>query len=274
MEKLKPRLIALDLDDTLLKDDLSISDFTVSVLQKTAEAGIYVVLCSGRTDNAILPFVRRLQVAGYEAGRYIIAQNGASVYDLHERRTIFEKLVDPDVLIDAYNLACENGLNISEVYDASTIYIPAENDWTELDIKLSGLKKKVVPEFEEFLRKGHQKMVIPGEPEELQKFIPKLKEKIGGKAVIFISKPFFLEILPFNCGKGEAVLWLADRLSLTQKDTMGFGDSMNDESMITLTNYSVAMKNGLDVIKKQAAFITDYSNNEDGLAHFIEDYVL
>ena len=57
--KLKPSLIALDLDDTLLKDDLSISDFTVSILQKAADSGIFVTICSGRPASAILPFVRQ-----------------------------------------------------------------------------------------------------------------------------------------------------------------------------------------------------------------------
>ena len=57
--KLPARIMAIDLDDTLLREDLTISPYTVQTLQKATAAGIYVTLCSGRTDNAILPFVRQ-----------------------------------------------------------------------------------------------------------------------------------------------------------------------------------------------------------------------
>ncbi|AEE15764.1 Cof-type HAD-IIB family hydrolase [Treponema brennaborense] len=272
-EKLRAGIIAIDLDDTLLKEDLSISDYTVSVLQRAADAGIYVTLCSGRTDNAILPYVRRLDLAGKEQGRYIIAQNGASVSDLHTRREIFSRTVDPELLIYAHRAAAERGM-FSEVYDASTIYVPADNEWTQTDVKLSGLKMQVVPEYEALLGKGHPKMVIPGDPAEIQLLQAALKAAIGDKCVIFTSKPYFLEILPYNCGKGEALEWLSDRLAIPRSRTMSFGDSMNDESMIRYAEQSVAMCNGLDAIKELARYVTEYSHNEDGLARFIEKYVL
>jgi len=73
MNKLDVRLIALDLDDTLLNENREISDENVRVLRACTEKGIYVVLCSGRAEDAILPFIRRLEIAGKEAGRYLIA---------------------------------------------------------------------------------------------------------------------------------------------------------------------------------------------------------
>ena len=66
--KLPVKIMAIDLDDTLLREDLTISDYTIQTLQKATAAGIYVTLCSGRTDNAILPFVRQLEIAGLEQG--------------------------------------------------------------------------------------------------------------------------------------------------------------------------------------------------------------
>lgn len=273
MNKLPVKIIALDLDDTLLKDDLTIGDFTVEAINKAAQNGIYVVLCSGRTDNAILPYVRRLNIAGSEMGRYIIAQNGASITDLHERKPIYERFVDKDVLVEAYNFAAEWDL-FTEVYDASTIYVPKANKWTEIDVKLSGLKMDVVENYEEFLKKGHPKMVIPGEPEVLLQFQEQLKQKLGNRAVVFTSKPYFLEILPANSGKGEALQWLSEYLGISKENTMSFGDSMNDESMTRYAAESVGMINGLDEIKKIAKHVTKFSNNEDGVGHFIVDNVL
>ena len=101
-----------------------------------------------------------------------------------------------------------------------------------------------------------------------------LKNEFGNRAVIFTSKPYFLEILPPNCGKGEAITWLANHIGLDPATTMAFGDSMNDESIIRLCGYGVAMKNGLEEIKKAADFVTEKDNNNDGIADFLYKYVL
>lgn len=272
-EKIKAKIIALDMDDTLLKEDLSISDYTVSVLQRAAEMGIYLVICSGRTENGILPYVRRLEIAGKEAGRYLISQNGSCITDLHLRKPIFQHFVPKEVLLKANKLAADFGL-FSEVYDASTIYVPEDNEWARIDVNLCGLKMSIIEDYEKFLKKEHPKMLIPGEPEKILELQTVLKNELGDKATIFTSKPYFLEILPKDWGKGEAVLWLADYLGIPKENTMCFGDSMNDESMFTHVGTGVAMCNGLEHIKNIGKYVTEFSNEEDGVAHFIEKWVL
>ena len=273
MEKLDVKLIAFDLDDTLLNDERQISDENVAALRECAEKGIYIVLCSGRAEDAILPFVRRLEIAGSQAGRFIIAINGCSIFDLHKRQQIFCRLVESDVLARTNEIAESWGLR-SEVYTADTIYYKEENDWTRLDIELCGLKGVVVPDYDDFIKKGFTKMLIPGEPEVLQKLQKVLRAEFGERAVIFTSKPYFLEILPPDCGKGEAVTWLANELDIPIEKTMGFGDSMNDESLIKMAGYGVAMLNGLEEIKKIADFVTEKNNNDSGVADFIKKHIL
>ncbi len=267
------KIIAIDLDDTLLKEDLSISDYTVSVLQKAAQKGIYIVIASGRTDNAILPYVRRLEIAGTQEGRYIISQNGAVIVDLHARLPIYERFVSPSVLTYANAEAGKIGL-YPEVYNASTIFVERMNKWTEIDVKLSGLKVQIIPEFEQYLQKGHPKMIIPGEPEVINALKDRLTPIIGDNCVMFTSKPYFLEIMPIASGKGEALKHLCEVLSIPRELVMAFGDSWNDESMMEYAYHSVCMINGLDEMKKKARHVTEFSHNEDGLARFIEKHVL
>ncbi|HUH45440.1 MAG TPA: Cof-type HAD-IIB family hydrolase [Treponemataceae bacterium] len=267
------KIIAIDLDDTLLREDLSISDYSVSVLQKAATQGYYITLASGRTDNAILPYVRRLDIAGTEQGRYIISQNGAVILDLHTRLPIYERFVNPDVLIEVYRAARKKGL-FPEVYSESTIYVAEMNPWTERDMKLSGLKAEVIEDFENFLIKTHPKMIVPGEPEVIKILQDELAHLHGKTCEIFTSKPYFLEILPHESGKGEALLYLAEKLGFSREETMCFGDGWNDESMIRLAGESVAMKNAVDGIKKLAKHETEFTHNEDGVAHFIEKHLL
>ncbi|MGL4985652.1 MAG: Cof-type HAD-IIB family hydrolase [Treponemataceae bacterium] len=272
--KIAPKIIAIDLDDTLLKEDLSISEYTVDVIQKALKKEIYIVLCSGRTDNAILPFIRQLESAASPFGRYMISQNGSSIFDLHKRMPLYSRTVDPDVIVHAYKESSKRGISC-ECYDESTIYAPFMSKWIERDVLLSGLKLKIIADFETHLRKGQPKLVISGDPEELLKLQVQLKADFGDKAVVFTSKPYFLEIMPKETGKGEALKYLAETiLSLPQETTMCFGDGMNDESMITYAHFSTAMSNGLDHIKNIARFVSEKSHNDDGVAHFIEKYCL
>ena len=274
--KLNPKLIALDLDDTLLNDQRQIDDETVFALRECANHGIYIVLCSGRAEDAILPFVRRLEIAGKEAGRYIIAINGCSIFDMHERKQIYCRKVDSDILLRTNEIAESWGLR-TEVYTSDTIYYREETKWTRLDVDLCGLKGQVVEDYDSFLKTPFTKMLVPGEPELLQKLQAELRKEFGDRAVIFISKPYFLEILPPNCGKGEAVDWLAEHIATKTGEkvlTIGFGDSMNDESLIRHATWGVAMSNGLKDIRDIADFITPTDNNHNGIAEFLKSMIL
>jgi HAD-superfamily hydrolase, subfamily IIB len=272
-KKLDVKMIALDLDDTLLNRELKITPATVTALQKAAAKGIYIVLCSGRAEDAILPYVRQLNIAGFQAGRYLIAINGAEVFDLHTRLPIMARKLSADVLRFVYEEAKKRGLPV-QVYDSSTIYASVDNKWTQVDAQMCGLRLQIVKDFYEFMEKGHPKMVVPAEAADVAHFLPFLQEKLAGRAEVFISKPYFLEVMPPDCGKGQAVLWLAERLGIQQAQTMAFGDSMNDETMLRMTEHSVAMCNGLAYIAETAKYVTRKSNNEDGIADFIEEFVL
>lgn len=272
-KKLNVKLIAFDLDDTLLSSETKILPRTLAAIQKAASEGIFIVLCSGRAENGILPYVRALDIAGTQQGRYIIAFNGASIFDLHLRQPIYENKVDVDILKFVYKEAKKRGMP-SVVYAPSIIYSWQDSDWARMDAKLCNLKFELVDDFEKFLEKGFPKMLVPSEPEKVKDFKDFLCEKLQGRADVFISKPFFLEVMSHGVGKGSSILRLAKKLGILQEQTMAFGDSMNDESMLRSCGYGVAMNNGLDYIKNICKFVTRYDNNNDGIADFLENYVL
>ena len=272
-KKLNVKLIAFDLDDTLLTKETKISPRTLAAIQKAAEKGIYIVLCSGRAESGILPYVRALNIAGTQQGRFIIAFNGASILDLHKRLPIYTNKVETEILKFVYAEARKRGMP-SVVYEPSGIYSWEDSDWARMDAKLCNLKFEVVSDFEKFLEKGFPKMLVPSEPEKVKAFKEFLCEKLSGRADIFISKPFFLEVMSHGVGKGPSILRLADELGIPHEQTMAFGDSMNDESMLRACGYGVAMENGLDYIKNICDFVTRYDNNNDGIADFLENFVL
>ena len=272
MNQLNVSLIALDLDDTLLTETLTVSPYTVEVLAHAAERCIYVLLASGRANNAVLPSMRLLGPQT-EQRRYLLTQNGAVVRDLQTGKNIYEKRIPGDVLIKAYGAGKESGMSF-QVYDDATIYSPEMTRWTEQDCRLSSLNVKIEADYETLLKKGWPKMVLSLDSEKMPPAMERVKDAIGDRGVIYLSKPYFLELMPPGIGKGETLLWLADRLGISQEQTMAFGDSMNDESMIRLAGHGVAMKNGRAEIRAIAQYVTDYTNNEDGVARYIERYVL
>lgn len=271
--KLNPKLIALDMDDTLLNKDLIITEKTAFAIKKAADKGIYIVLCSGRTKGGLDPFIKSLGLEKSEYGRYIVSLNGARIFDLWKNEIIYSQNVDGEILVQAFEEAQKLDLP-GEIYSPNTIYANVDNEWSRLDSSLCKLNLEVIEDFKGSLAKGQSKMVIPGDPKIVADLQEKLKKMFGEKAVIFTSKPYFLEIMPQNCGKGEALLHLGNHLEIKADEIMAFGDSMNDESMIRLAGLSVAMCNGRKEIQEMAKFVTKKSNNEDGIGDFLEEFVL
>lgn len=274
MEKLNVKMMAFDLDDTLLTSERTISDRTAGVLKKCIDRGIYIVLCSGRPEGGIFPFVERLGVKDSEYGKYIVAINGCSIYDVQKNEKVYAQNVDPEILLKVDALAEEIGLR-SEVYAPDVVYFAEATEWTLIDPDLCKIKGEVVADYKKFLAEGQfPKMLVPGEPEKLVELQKKIKAEIGDKVNAFTSKPYFLEVLRPGCGKGISMNWLADYVGIPRDTVMAFGDGMNDENMITLCKYGVAMQNANPLLKKCADFITDLDNDHDGVADFIEKYVL
>ena len=232
--KLEARLIALDLDDTLLNSDRVVSEGNARVLRECCERGIYVVLCSGRAKKSVLPFAKSIGITEHPYGRYLIAMNGCCVFDLQEGKPLFSHVISADILARASEEAKRVGL-LGQVYADDRIFFEKQTQWTRLDGELCGLESVTVPDFERFLRqKPFFKMLIAGEEHTISALQQHLASLFGENAVVFTSKPYFLEILPPDCGKGEAIGQLAAFLGIPQSETLCFGDSMNDESMIRL----------------------------------------
>lgn len=270
--KLDIEIIAMDLDDTLLRHDLTISDRTIQTLAVAAERGIKIILASGRSPEAMFPYASKIGID--KTNSYLICNNGAQVLTSDTHETVLEHRLPVDVAIEAFRLTVDAGLSC-HIYEKDIIHISKETSFSERDFQLSGLKPVIPDDYEALIRRGTYKLVIPGNPEFLVPVESEFKVIFKNRATIFVSKPYFMEVLPLQAGKGEALKEIAeDILGISVSNILAFGDSMNDESMIRYAGQSVAMCNGRPEIMNLARHITDKSNDEDGIAHFLETYVL
>ncbi len=265
------KLLALDLDDTLLRHDLSISFHTRSVLKKAEAKGVTVVLASGRAPLAMDRYARELGM--HKRPGYLVSNNGVTILESDTGTILQESRLPIDAALAVYDLVAAEGLPV-QVYDGDTIYVSQRNEFADQDQKMTGFRQVVVQNFRDMIAAGQLKLVIPGDPMLLRPLETILKTYIGDRVTIFTSKPYFLEILPPACGKGEALAFVTNRLGIDRETVMAVGDSMNDESMIRWAGWGVAMRNGDERIKAMASLVTTRTNEDDGVAELVERYIL
>ena len=268
----EPAIIAMDLDDTLLRQDLTISDRTVRVLGECSARGISIMLASGRSPEAMFPYSRRIGLDRMPS--YLICNNGSQTIRSDTGEMVIEHRLPTEIAIEAFRLTVDAGLSC-HIYENDVIYVSKETEFSERDRMLSGLKPIIPADYEELIRKGVYKLVIPGDPEFIVPVEAEFKVLFRDRATVFVSKPFFLEVLPKDVGKGEALREIAEGILGVGRDrVMAFGDSMNDESLIRYAGLSVAMKNGRPEILRLASAVTEETNDDDGIADFLERHVL
>ncbi|HOV63250.1 MAG TPA: Cof-type HAD-IIB family hydrolase [Spirochaetia bacterium] len=262
------RIIALDLDDTLLKGDLTISDTNRKAIREAEQSGVYVILASGRIPFAMEPYIKAL---GMDTRmRLCICNNGAEIIRSDTGELVYEAPPIPIELgKEVFTVVQKEGFPV-ELYDGTTIYVSEPNVYTEKDLILTGTKLKVT-NIAQLLERPQRKMVIPGDPDALKRLEAKLKEHFN--ANIFISKPYFLEVLSLETDKGTALSLIAKHLGIQRDQVLAIGDSMNDLGMIRYAGIGVAMANAVEAIKEAADVVTTRTNEEDGVAEVIDRFI-
>jgi len=264
-------LLALDLDDTLLRSDLTISYQTRNAIKKAEAAGVIIVLASGRVPAAMDQFAGLLGM--HKKPGYLICNNGTLIQESHTGKIVFETKMDAETALTAFDLADAEGFPV-QIYEDDIMYVSRHNEYTGYDQKLTGLRQVVVENFRAMVSDGCHKLLVPGDPKLLVPLESILRTYLGDSVTIFTSKPYFLEILPANTNKGTALEKVANILGVAQKDVMAIGDSMNDEAMLHWAGTGIAMANSDERIKNIADLVTTKDNDDDGVAEVIEKYIL
>jgi Cof subfamily protein (haloacid dehalogenase superfamily) len=265
------KMIALDLDDTLLRTDLGISFRTRKAVKRCVAAGINVVLASGRTYENLRRYVKMLSL--HKSGSCVICDNGSMIQSAASGDVVYQVTLPAKPAMEAFDLADAEGFAV-QIYENDELYVSRVNEFAMYEKKLTGMNQIVSDNFREMIAKGCHKMVIPGDPMLLRQLEMMLQNFIDSELTIFTSKPYYLEILPPQANKGTALAKVAEKLGVEREAVMAIGDSMNDEAMIRWAGFGVAMSNGDERVKQIARLVTEKSNDEDGVALVIEQYIL
>lgn len=265
------QLLALDLDDTLLRVDLTISERNRAALRAAEEQGVRIVLASGRAVPAMERFAEELGM--FDRPGYMISDNGSTVTSTLPRAVLVQHTLDRALfrqLLQAFEV-----LDLPvQVYQDKNILVTKENPITHRDMKLSGFSRHVVPDMGDSLGFSPNKLVIPGDPEVLPTALAVIRTTFGDRVNAFISKPYFLEVLPSQADKGTALCYVAQTLGIPAEKVMAMGDAANDLGMVRYAGFGVAMANATIELKEAARIVSQFSHEDDGVAEVVDAYIL
>ena len=261
------KILFFDLDGTLLTTKKDVLDENKEAIRKAQEAGIEVVICSGRQLNAVK---RYRDLAG--AGKYIICANGAEIINTETNNVLFSCPIDRDV--------CERLVDL--VRDKS-IYVRIDTKYARYisDAGL-GLTEEVgfnISEIDQIVEENEILQMSFGVKEEID--ADKLMENIAKIIDIKVENKFYADYLPedkrlwiiniinTSVSKGNAIVGLCKYLRIdVDKEAVAFGDDKNDISMMELVKNSIAMGNGDKVVKEKASKVIGH-NDEPSIAEEI-----
>lgn len=265
------KLIALDLDGTLLTSKKEISPRTLSALMQAQEKGARIVLASGRPTHGITPMADRLRLNEFEG--YLLAYNGGKITDYKTKEAVYQKTLEPSLLPYLYQCSKDNHLTIVTYHDEFVITENPDDPYVQKEAILNVMEFMHVPNFLEAIRFPINKCMIVGDPAILVRLEKEMQEALKDKMGVFRSEPYFLELVPKGIDKALSLDVLLKKLNLTSANLMACGDGYNDLSMIEFAGMGVAMANAQPIVKEHANFIT-LTNDEDGVAHAVDKFVL
>lgn len=268
---MKQYLIALDLDGTLLKDWQSMSIKTRDYLKQLSKEGHDIVIATGRPHRSAEMFYDELELT-----TPIINYNGGLVSCKHDKN------------FKPYSINLDRN-DVIKIFNDNEDII--ENAFTEVkdDIYLLKDTEKIRPlihyfngatltcgRFEDILDKDPNGFLVVCHKGKTEEFEDYIKEKYDGK---ILSRnwgseyDYIVELYTPETNKAAGLKYVANYLGYQKEDIIAFGDAHNDIEMLQFAHHGVAMANAQDRLKETVEHITTYRNDEDGIVHYLKDYL-
>jgi Cof subfamily protein (haloacid dehalogenase superfamily) len=260
------RLIATDMDDTLLDASSSLTERTRCALQKAMDAGCMISLSSGRMTESMLPFAEKIGV-----NAPMILYNGALIYDHRTGETLFSNPIPADIALGVAKMIESMGVYL-QIYPGEGYYCNrrcAHTDRYEASIRVTC--QEVGMPVSEWMHSDMVKMLAIADPQVIAQMKETLRAAFPG-VNFMTSKPHYLEIVAEGVDKGSTLKVLGELLGLERNEIMAFGDGQNDATMVACAGWGVAMDNACAECKAGAKIIAP-ANTEDGVAQVIEAYL-
>ncbi len=264
---MKYRLVAIDMDGTLLDERKCITGRTLAAVKRAGERGVFVCLSTGRPLCGVDSYMEQLQLS-----TPTITCNGAVVIDPDSGRIIHSQFLQPQAAREIWQRGTEYGTTMC-VWVGDKLYVNRFDERTEDYKKLSGVQPEIVDTFESLANKGISKILWYDNIERIRLYKAELKDRMNQPVRYVTSDPRFLEFTDENVSKASALKCLGEHLGIPREQIMAIGDGENDLPMLEYAGLSVAMGNASEYIRSRCDYVTD-TNVNDGAAKAIERFCL
>lgn len=266
------KIIAMDMDGTLLRDDKTLSDLTKKYIRlfHHKHPDIAPVICSGRPKTGIMPFLEELGMLEHPS--YVVSQNGANVFETQSGKRLYDAFLSPSSFQQWIDLADAHHVGLAGVgIDVYYTLDDEPNSYVLEDVKM--IRTRLVKRtYEDLLQESLYKFLLFESPENLDAFEKAIPQSYREDFYVVRSQPYLVEVMPKGINKATGLAELTKILGLELSDVMAIGDEMNDYEMLSEVGFPVAMGNATQAIKDIAALVT-LSNEEDGVVYAISHWV-
>lgn len=269
------KYIALDLDGSLLNDDLEILPKTKTALIDVQKKGIKLIIATGRPLKAILKYSEELDMDKNDG--LIIANNGGLIYSYKEDKVIYEDRISLEDAKDTFSRLEEFDVypfyRDEEYMFVEDVFAPIIDTKTslgtinshEFESRLGDFLLKEVPRLKDYVDKPVLKIMAASNPDYLDKNLDKINKKLNDNIYCARTATYIVEFIKKGISKGQTL----KKLNISEDKLIAFGDSMNDFEMIEYAKYGIAMENAMDKLKEISYDITK-SNNDEGIYYMLE----
>ena len=263
---MKYRLMAVDMDGTLLNPDSEITPFTLQTVKQAMAKGLKFTLCTGRPLQGVKKYVEQL-----ELDCPVITYNGAVIAHSTTGEILFSQNMDTEDARRVYNLAKEKN-TMFILWSQNRLYASEISEKTAFYEDITSTKATLLEDFEAVLADGITKFLWYDEPQTLDDWINELKESDLSETTFTKSRAYFLEFFSNKTSKAVAMEKLGEYYGICREEMITVGDQTNDLPMIEYAGLGVAMGNAVEAVKAAADHITA-TNNEDGVAQVILNFL-
>lgn len=266
------KIIALDIDGTLLNSKGEITERTKKSLERALEEGNIVVIASGRDPNGVKEYAKILKLDHYDG--LLSNYNGARITNYGKDEIIINHTLDLDEMKELLAFSEElEDMNYTIYYDGKC-YTNSMDTYRLEDTQTKNNMKLVYdPDLSYNVDFEPNNVLFACDPEKISEPLNKIYDKFSDKFTLVKSTPYYYEVMPKGVSKGESLIEIAKYYGIPMSDIIAFGDEDNDLLMIEAAGVGVVMANGSKAMLEAADYVT-LSNDEDGIADYLEKYVL
>lgn len=262
------KLVALDMDGTLLNDNLEISTRNRDKIINLVKSGIHVVLATGRTFKAARYYANEL---GLDIP--IITYNGSLIKEVITEKVIYSTQITNEVARKILGIG--EKLDVyTKAYIDDVLFVAGESEEAVSFSQNHRISYEVIGKLSENINDNPYMIVFNDSIEKIDRIKKCLNDSKDLPVSFTLSTPNSLEVMDIGVSKAKALEYLAKELNIARDEVIAIGNSLNDYEMISWAGLGIAMRNSDDQLLDKWNIISHYDNNENGVSHILDKYCI